>query len=410
MISSRSRRRWYVLTAVTALALGTWATPASAGLPAAAGPATATAPAADQAAGASHTVTLITGDVVSYAPVEDGLPGIAIDPAPRPDGEPVTFTSFPDEGGYQVIPSDAAALVADGVLDPQLFDVETLVADGRTGEGPPPVIVGYAGGTRSAAAPARAAAALTGAEVTRSLPTLTAAAVEVQAGRAGDFWADLRAGAAGSMAGISNVWLDRRLEPMLDVSAATVGAPQAWAAGVDGTGARIAVIDTGIDAAHPDFAGRIEATANFTTDPDVTDHIGHGTHVASIAAGSGAGSGGRYTGVAPGASLLVAKVFDRTGFADTASIIDAMEWAATEGADVVNLSLGACCTWGTDPLSLALNALTEEHGTLFVASMGNDGQRERVPTPAAADHALAVAAGDKATGTRVVGISNGGPR
>ena len=78
-----------------------------------------------------------------------------------------------------------------------------------------------------------------------------------------------------------------------------IGAPQAWAAGFDGTGVDVAVLDTGIDSTHPDLQGK---SSRRTTSPPSRprDGNGHGTHVASTVAGSGAASGGLRKGVAPG--------------------------------------------------------------------------------------------------------------
>ncbi|MFD0471483.1 S8 family serine peptidase [Nonomuraea thailandensis] len=185
-----------------------------------------------------------------------------------------------------------------------------------------------------------------------------------------------------------------------------VGAPTAWRQGFDGKGVKVAVLDTGIDVDHPDFAGRILATENFTTAPGIADRKGHGTHVASTIAGAG----GTYQGVAPAASLLVGKVLDDSGNGAWSWAIAGMEWAAAQGADVVNLSLGTCCGNGTDPMSQALNELTRKHGTLFVTAAGNEADPLTVSVPAAADEALAVGAVDKDTGTELAGFSSRGPR
>src|SRR5690606_18009336 len=208
---------------------------------------------------------------------------------------------------------------------------------------------------------------------------------------------------------VERIWLDRVAHVVLDDSVPLIGAPQAWNAGLDGSGVRVAVLDTGIDADHPDVAGRIVAARSFV-DGDVVDGHGHGTHVATTIAGTGAASGGTYTGVAPGADLVVGRVCGNDGSCPDSAVIAGMEWAVREqGADVVNLSLGGCCTDGTDPLSQAVNRLSAETGALFVIAAGNDGpESSTVGSPGTADAALTVAAVTK-TG-QVAGFSSRGPR
>ena len=66
--------------------------------------------------------------------------------------------------------------------------------------------------------------------------------------------------------GVDRIWLDGKRELSLDVSVPRIGAPAAWQAGFDGTGVTVAVLDTGIDATHPDLAGKIVEARSFTTD------------------------------------------------------------------------------------------------------------------------------------------------
>jgi subtilisin family serine protease len=186
-----------------------------------------------------------------------------------------------------------------------------------------------------------------------------------------------------------------------------IGAPKAWAAGYDGKGVKIAVLDTGVDATHPDLKNQVIAAKNFTPAADATDKQGHGTHVASIAAGPGAKSGGKYKGVAPGADVLNGKVLDDNGFGDDSGILAGMEWAAEQGAQVVNLSLGGMDTPEVDPLEAAVNKLSAEKGILFAIAAGNSGP-ESVGSPGSADAALTVGAVDDKD--KLADFSSTGPR
>ncbi|MEV4356370.1 S8 family serine peptidase [Nonomuraea sp. NPDC049625] len=350
------------------------------------------------------TLTLITGDVVEYAPSQSGVPSIAIRPAPRPDGADVTFATLPGkDGGYLVLPSDAAPMVAAGTLDEELFDVETLARDRRVEA--IPLLVTYPGDPAPAAL-ARSARSLAAGENVRVLDSVNGAALTVRADRADDFWAGLNTGARLTGGAISKIWLDRKTRASLDKSVPLIGAPAGWERGFDGRGVKVAVLDTGIDAAHPDFAGRILASENFSDSAGIADKVGHGTHVASTIAGAGP----TYKGVAPAASLLVGKILADNGLGDWSWAISGMEWAAAQGADVVNMSLGSCCGNGTDPMSQALNELTKKYGTLFVTAAGNEEDPLTVSVPAAADEALAVGAVDKETGTTLADFSSKGPR
>jgi hypothetical protein len=181
--------------------------------------------------------------------------------------------------------------------------------------------------------------------------------------------------------------------PAVDVSVPLVGAPAAWAAGYSGGQVPVGVLDTGVDADHPDLAGAVAEAADFTAAGDRVDRVGHGTHVASVIAGSGAASGGRYRGMAPDVRLYSGKVCDSTLCTESA-VLAGMQWAARDkGLRVVNLSLGHPDEPGTDLLETAIDTLTATYGTLFVVAAGN--QRTRVWSPASADAALAVGASDE---------------
>ncbi|GAA4424675.1 S8 family serine peptidase [Actinokineospora soli] len=119
---------------------------------------------------------------------------------------------------------------------------------------------------------------------------------------------------------------------------------------------------------------------------------------------------GRYKGVAPDAKLLNGKVLDDNGGGTESDIIAGMEWAAAEGADVVNMSLGSPFpSDGTDPMSQAVNRITAETGALFVIAAGNSGPGEQsIGSPAAADAALTVGAVDR--DGAIADFSSRGPR
>lgn len=338
-----------------------------------------------------RTVTLLTGDKVTLQ--EAGR--VVIEPA-RGRGH-TAFHSYTDHGHTFVIPRDAAELIAGGRLDERLFDVTLLVDLGYDDDRRDrlPLITTYPSGARAAAALRTA-----GAEVTQTLSSIDGVAVQLPKARAAELWSEIVGPAtASARSGFRKIWLDGQRRLVLDHSVPQIGAPAAWAAGYTGQGVTVAVLDSGIDAHHPDFAGRIlEARSFIEGDSDTGDRIGHGTHVASILAGSGAGENNTYRGVAPDALLLIGKVCDF--FCFDSEILAGMEWAAQSGAAVVNLSLGGYDTPEMDPLEEGINRLSEEYGTLFVAAAGNSpycqgSNLDQVGSPGTADAALAVGAVDR---------------
>ncbi|TDC86130.1 hypothetical protein E1193_00205 [Micromonospora sp. KC606] len=269
-----------------------------------------------------------------------------------------------------------------------------------------PLIVGYGGGS---VVSARGAVTAARGRLVRELPG--ARGVAVRSARNGGLWTRLTKAHAGKrvlVPGVAKVWLDGVRKPLLAESVPQVGAPVAWQAGYDGSGVTVAVLDTGVDVTHPDLSGRVTSSANFTEGfEDDRDHVGHGTHVASTIAGTGAASGGRHRGVAPAARLLNGKICVEFGCPES-WILAGMQRAAEQGADVVNMSLGAADAPGADPLEEAVERLTAQYGTLFVVSAGNSGADASVESPASADAALAVGAVDKADA--IASFSSRGPR
>lgn len=350
-------------------------------------------------------VMLITGDRVVVETTADGRSSVDVEPAKRDGFEP-TFDFRNVAGQAYVIPSDARALVG-SVLDRELFNVTKLAEYGFDDE--LPVIVSLEGG-----AAARAPALPQGLTPTVALPAVDAVAAAV--GRR--FWrsaappagrGSVSALAASSLDGVEMIWLDDKVDIALDESVPQVGAPQAWAAGYDGAGLEVAVLDTGIDAEHPDLVGKVIAEVSFVPDASPDDDHGHGTHVAGIIAGSGAASDAAYAGVAPGALLLNGRVIDAGGSGQESWIMAGMQWAADEGADVVNMSLGGAPTDGTDPMSELIDTLTATTDTLFVVAAGNDGPGESTAgSPGVASAAVTVGAVTK--DDELADFSSRGPR
>ncbi|MFC5749593.1 S8 family serine peptidase [Actinomadura rugatobispora] len=351
-------------------------------------------------AGGSWTVTLLTGDVVKVRTVKGRPPLVSVRPGEGRDNT-LFHRSIRPDGSVTVTPADVASQVG-RALDPKLFDVTTLIRqrydDARSRE--LPLIVAGNPDVRAL-----------GARQDRRLSSIGAVAVRQPKGQGARMVSALSARSGG----LRYVWLDQRVKAAaapgtrkLDRNLSQVGAPKAWKAGFTGSGVKVAVLDTGVDAAHPDLAGRVAETMNFSAAPDAVDRHGHGTHVAATVAGTGAASRGERKGVAPGASLLVGKVLDDEGYGEMSDLIAGAEWAARR-ARVVNMSLGG---WepsdGTDPVSQAVDRLTAAHGSLFVAAAGNSGGLGDISSPAAAGSALTVGAVDGKDA--LAGFSSRGPR
>ncbi|MEU6858415.1 S8 family serine peptidase [Glycomyces sp. NPDC046736] len=196
---------------------------------------------------------------------------------------------------------------------------------------------------------------------------------------------------------------------------AAVDAPAAWNRST-GAGVVVAVIDSGVDADHPDLAGAVLPGRSYVdVDPGDTprllaveaepspvyerafgqsDPVGHGTAVAGLIAGRTASG---HPGIAPDAEILPVRVLDdENRYHDSAMVGAAVEWAVDNGADVINLSLGG--QTDSAPFAEAL-AYAERHDVIVVACTGNhheDGGGEEVWFPARLPDVLAVTGTDDA--------------
>ncbi|MEV0960321.1 S8 family serine peptidase [Streptomyces sp. NPDC049951] len=340
----------------------------------------------------AHAITLVTGDVVHWTDGVGGQDTVTVD---RPEGATGGVHVRQAGEDLYVIPDEASALLAAEKLDRRLFNISTLVEMGYDDRrsGGIPLIATYAAGTgRSLPTAPR------GSTKVRTLESVHGMALKAGKDDARAFWNDItRTRKSRSLdGGIAKLWLDGKVEAALKDSVPQVNAPQAWAEGFDGKGTTVAVLDTGIDATHPDVKDRVKQSRSFVPGEEVVDGNGHGTHVASTIAGSGAASDGANKGVAPAADLIVGKVLSNEGSGADSGIIEAMEWAKAEGADVVSMSLGSSIPDdGGDPMAQAVDALSADGGPLFVIAAGNAYGAGTIGSPGSAVSALTVAAVDK---------------
>jgi minor extracellular serine protease Vpr len=285
------------------------------------------------------------------------------------------------------------------------------------------------------------------------------------------------------LAGVQAVRVGRNFSPDNTAGVQYIGGSEAWtgADGKTGTGVKVAVIDTGLDYLHANFGGpgtkaafdadnhTIIEPGSFPTakviagtdlvgdnydsassdpaqlvrhpDPDPIDCNGHGSHVAGTIAGFGVtDDGNRYSGpynssiygsntfrigpgVAPDAKLMIYRVFGCEGSTDEATLVEAINQAVLEGADVINMSLGS--PFGrTDEPSAAASDNAALEGTVVVTSAGNSGPNGYiVGAPSVANRAISVAAVDASGATfpganialntgktiQAINANNGGP-
>lgn len=191
---------------------------------------------------------------------------------------------------------------------------------------------------------------------------------------------------------VVRIYRDQPVYTLLDSALPIIQMPQVRSLGWDGRGVSIAIVDTGIDPTHPDLQGRLVDLADWVGEGPV-DENGHGTHCASIAAGSGAKSDGRYRGVAPAASIYAAKVLRRNGSGMMSDVMAGIDWAVDQGVQIISLSLGGPGpSDGHDALSEMCDAAVAA-GVVVCAAAGNDGPAGRtIGSPGASRLAITVGA------------------
>lgn len=156
-----------------------------------------------------------------------------------------------------------------------------------------------------------------------------------------------------------------------------------------GLGIKVAVLDTGLDLTHPDFEGRKITSESFIRNQTVQDRNGHGTHCIGTACGSNTASISPRYGVAYNAEIFAGKVLSNRGSGSDAGILAGIEWALTNGCQIISMSLGAPTRPG-DTFSEIYEQVGQRalrQGALIIAAAGNEsrdpntGQRLSPPNP-----------------------------
>lgn len=212
---------------------------------------------------------------------------------------------------------------------------------------------------------------------------------------------------------------DQIMEPAMATSISFLGIEKLWEEGLEGQGIKVAVLDTGIDADHPEFEGIYKGGKNFVphdskyttqrADDDASEtlpseravgtpefnsngssfYTSHGTHVAGTIAAIGANEFG-IKGIAPKVDLYAYRVLGAYGSGSTAGIIAAIEESVIQEMDIINLSLGGGGNTEADAGSYAINNAMLS-GTIAVIATGNSGpKRGTMGTPSTAPFGIAV--------------------
>lgn len=190
----------------------------------------------------------------------------------------------------------------------------------------------------------------------------------------------------------------------------TINVQEMWKKNIKGKGVKIAVIDTGCDVNHKNFAGRIAEGRNFTSEdggkPDkYFDYNGHGTHVAGIIAADTQGTD--IVGVAPEAELIILKVLTKNGSGTVDSLIEAFRYAISRKADIISMSLG---TKQPLPEVQKLIKQANEKGILVVCAAGNEGDNNKdtdeISYPGGYNEVISVGAVNESRGAAEFSNSN----
>jgi len=172
-------------------------------------------------------------------------------------------------------------------------------------------------------------------------------------------------------------------EREITYNVSNINAPAVWGLGYRGEGATVAVIDTGVNYNHQDLANRMWTHPDYPNHGyDFTsnglnpmDYSGHGTHCAGTVAGDG--NAGSETGVAPEAAIMALRVLDSSGSGQEQWVWDSIQFAVTNGADALSISLGWQHAWSPDRQTWrSVMANTLSAGVTAVVAAGNEGDSQ----------------------------------
>ena len=350
-------------------------------------------PASDKS-GMPAEVTLISGHVVTVSSSENGARKYQVSRSNRV--APGTYRIYKNGHDTHVVPTGSDATK----LDKGLFNVDYLIRENYHRRETLPVIIAAADASRLGAV--RSVVNGIGGRVKFESTSLSLVAADLPFESLRDV-----ASSPWNNDSVTKIWLDKVVRADLNISVPLIGAPQVWDQGLRGEGMQIAILDTGIDATHPDLDDldgnpatndpKVIIARDFTDDGTTLDIFGHGTHVAGIASGTG-----DIRGVAPHSFLWNTKVLNSEGFGFNSWIIAGIEFAALgpdgvagtdDEADVINMSLGAAVNGdGNDPLSLAVDFASNQ-GVVVAVAAGNSGPgMATVGMPGVAQSAITVGA------------------
>ncbi|HMF25366.1 MAG TPA: S8 family serine peptidase [Pseudolabrys sp.] len=176
---------------------------------------------------------------------------------------------------------------------------------------------------------------------------------------------------------------------------------------LSGANIKVAVLDTGFDLTHPDFARRQIVTKNFVGDQQpFHDGVGHGTHCIGTATGPLRPATGPRYGIGYDATIYAGRVLDDTGRGGDFNILQGIDWAIEQGCEVISLSLGAPWLPGDPPFNTAYESAAQRAlaaGCLLVVAAGNEADNPQyvgaVGTPGNSPSVLTVAAIDRQMNT-----------